>query len=175
MVCRSYRQHTPRVHETAFVDESAVIIGEVTIEEDASLWPVSVARGDVGSIYIGARTNIQDGAILHVTSESRFSPRRDLNIGDEVTVGHGAVLHACTIENVCLVGMHATVLDGATVESYAMIAANALVAPGKCITGKFLWAGVPAQKIRPLKDAELEFLAHSAKHYVKLKNSYQSS
>ena len=172
MVCRNYQSHTPDVHETAFVDDTAVLIGNVTVARDASLWPLSVARGDVGAIRIGARTNVQDGVILHTTPRSRFSPAYDLEIGDEVTVGHGAILHACTVGNLCLVGMNATVLDGAVLEPYAMIAANALVAPGKRVTGKFLWAGVPAQKMRPLKDQELEFLAYSAQHYVELKNQY---
>ena len=169
---RNFQTHTPTVHETAFVDDTAVLIGAVTVARDASIWPMSVARGDIGTICIGERTNIQDGVILHTTVASRFSPAYHLNIGDEVTVGHAAVLHACEVGNLCLVGMNATVLDGAVLEPYTMVAANALVPPGKHLTGKFLWAGVPVQKMRPLKDEELEFLVYSAVHYVELKNQY---
>lgn len=173
MTIRSYQNIRPRVGKHAYIDEAAVVIGDVTIGNDASLWPMSVARGDVHKIIIGARTNIQDGSVLHVTSDNKFTPGGfALHIGDDVTVGHGAILHACTIEDLVLVGMGSTVLDGAVVHSRVMIGAGSLVSPGKELESGYLYLGSPAKKIRPLKDQELAYLEFSAKHYVDLKNKY---
>ncbi|HHH35861.1 MAG TPA: gamma carbonic anhydrase family protein [Gammaproteobacteria bacterium] len=175
MSLRSFCGSSPRIAPSAYVDETALVIGDVTIGEDSSLWPMAVARGDVHRITIGARTNIQDGSILHVTQDNAFNPGGfPLNIGDEVTVGHGAILHACTIGDRVLVGMGATVLDGAVIHGHAMIAAGALVPPGKVLDGGYLYVGSPARQVRPLTDKELEYLAFSARHYVALKNQHQA-
>ena len=173
MTIRSYQNIEPRIGKNVYVDDAAVVIGDVTIGEDASLWPMSVARGDVHRIVIGARTNIQDGSVLHVTSDNEFTPGGfSLHVGDDVTVGHGVVLHACTIENMVLVGMGSTVLDGAVVRSRVMIGAGSLVSPGKELESGYLYLGSPAKKIRPLKEKELAYLEFSAKHYVELKNKH---
>ena len=157
------------------MDETALVIGDVTLEEDASLWPKVVARGDVNSIYIGARTNIQDGTILHVSHDSEFAPGGfALLIGADVTVGHQAILHGCTVEDRCLIGMAATVMDGAVIHSGAIVGAGSLVPPGRELEGGFLWVGSPARKVRPLRPEEEGFLDYSAKHYVELKNRHKA-
>jgi len=173
MAIRTLGVLIPKIGERTYVDEAAVVIGDVVIGDDSSLWPMVVARGDVHSIRIGHRTNIQDGSVLHVTSDNEFTPGGfQLTVGDEVTVGHGAILHACTIGNRVLVGMGATVLDGAVVEDGAMIGAGALVAPGKRLEGGYLYIGSPARQARPLKDREKAYLAFSAQHYMALKDRY---
>jgi len=173
---RKYRDITPAIVGSAFIDEMALVIGDVTIGEDASLWPMVVARGDVHSITIGARTNIQDGSILHVTSDNEFNPGGGpLVIGEDVTVGHGAILHACTIENFSLVGMGATVLDGAIIEDHVMVGAGSLVAPGKRLESGYLYVGSPTRQVRPLTEKELAWLAYSSSHYVALKNSHMKN
>ncbi|MBI1194568.1 MAG: gamma carbonic anhydrase family protein [Gammaproteobacteria bacterium] len=173
MAIRTLGDLTPNIGERTYVDEAAVVIGDVVIGDDSSLWPMVVARGDVHSIRIGSRTNVQDGSVLHVTSDNAFTPGGfPLTIGDEVTVGHGAILHACTIGNRVLVGMGATVLDGAVIEDGAMIGAGTLVSPGKRLEGGYLYIGSPARQARPLKDSEKAYLAYSAEHYVALKNRY---
>lgn len=163
------------IHDSAYIDPSACVIGDITIGADASVWPMAVVRGDVNKISIGARTNIQDGAILHVTCDSELIPGgKPLTIGDDVTVGHSAVLHACTIEDLCLIGMNATVLDGATIKSRCMVAAGSVVSPGKVLESGYLYVGAPAKQARPLKEAEIAYLEFSAQHYVELKNDYLS-
>jgi carbonic anhydrase/acetyltransferase-like protein (isoleucine patch superfamily) len=172
---RKYLGITPTVAENAFIDEMALVIGDVTIGEDASLWPMVVARGDVNSITIGARTNIQDGSILHVTADNEFNPGGyPLVVGEDVTVGHGAILHACTIGNFSLVGMGATLLDGAVIEDHVMVGAGALVAPGKTLESGFLYVGSPARQARPLKEKELAWLEYSSGYYVALKNKHMN-
>ncbi len=174
MTIRSYQGVTPAIAPTAYVDPQAVVIGDVTIGEESSLWPMVVARGDVHRITIGARTNIQDGAVLHVTADNQFNPGGfPLVIGDGVTVGHNATLHACTVGDFALIGMGATVLDGAVVEARAMIGAGSVVAPGKVIEGGHLWLGSPARKVRPLTEKELAYLEFSAGHYVALKRRHE--
>jgi len=176
MAIRKYLDMTPMIAEGAYIDESAQVIGDVTIGEDASLWPMVVARGDVHSIKIGARTNIQDGSVLHVTSDNEFNPGGfPLTIGGDVTVGHAAVLHACTIGDFVLVGMGATVLDGAVIEDRVMIGAGSLVAPGKRLESGYLYVGSPARQARPLKEKELAWLEYSSGHYVALKNSHMKN
>lgn len=175
MPIRTFQGDAPRIDKTAFVDDTAVVIGRIVIGADSSVWPTCVLRGDLFEIRIGERTNIQDGSILHTTSKSEFSPGFGLEIGDDVTVGHGAMLHACTIGNACLIGMRATVLDGAVVEDGAMVGAGALVPPGKRVKGGRLWLGSPAKCARELTDKEKEFLLFSAQHYVEVKNEHVGS
>lgn len=173
MTIRTFQGITPRIAATAYVDEAAVVIGDVTIGEDSSLWPTAVARGDVHRITIGARTNIQDGSVLHVTSDTAFYPGGfALTVGDNITVGHRAVLHACTIGDHCLIGMGSVILDGAVLEPRVLLGAGSVVAPGKTLKGGHLWLGSPAQCVRPLRDEELAYLEFSAEHYVALKNDY---
>lgn len=173
MTIRSYRDQLPRLGGRVYVDPAAVLIGDVELGDDASLWPCVVVRGDVNFIRIGARTNVQDGAVLHVTHDGPYTPGGfPLVIGADVTVGHGAILHACTIEDACLIGMHATVLDGAVVRKHAFVAAGAVVAPGKVVGEGELWMGNPARCVRKLDAKQIEQLYYSAKHYVKLKDEY---
>lgn len=174
MTIRKFEQHSPVIAKSAFVDDMALVIGNVTIGEDASIWPMTVVRGDIHSITIGARSNIQDGSVLHVTHDSEYAPGGfALNIKEGVTVGHKVILHACTIGNYCLVGMGSTVLDGAVLEDNVMLGANSLVSPGKVLASGYLYLGSPAKKIRALKKAEFAWLQYSAKHYVDLKNRHQ--
>jgi len=173
MTIRTFEGITPTLAESAYIDDAALVIGDVTIGEDASLWPMVVARGDVQTITIGERTNIQDGSVLHVTGNNQFTPGGyALTIGDDVTVGHGAILHACTIGNLCLIGMGATVLDGAVVPERSMVGAGALVPPGKQLESGYLYVGSPVRQVRPLKQSELDYLAYSSRHYVELKNRH---
>ncbi|MDT8405163.1 MAG: gamma carbonic anhydrase family protein [Sulfuriflexus sp.] len=175
MTIRDFEKHRPQIAASAFIDETAVVIGDVEIGDDVSVWPTSVVRGDVNSIRIGAKTNIQDGSVLHVTHDSEHAPGGyPLHIGEGVTVGHRVILHACTIGDYCLVGMGATVLDGAILEDKVMLGANSLVSPGKVLEGGNLYLGSPARKVRRLRDSELAWLEYSAAHYVVLKNRYQA-
>ncbi len=171
MSIRSFENHTPDIHSSVYIDESAVIIGQVTIGEESSVWPLTVIRGDIQSIQIGTRSNIQDGSVLHVTHGGEFSLTPEgypLSIGDDVTIGHKAILHACTIKDRCLIGMGAIVLDGAVVNSDIIVGAGSTVPPGKKLESGYLWLGSPVKRIRELSDKELEFLKYSAKHYAKL-------
>jgi carbonic anhydrase/acetyltransferase-like protein (isoleucine patch superfamily) len=175
MTLRRYQGISPRIAANAYVDANAVVIGDVTIGEDASLWPMVVARGDVNSIEIGARTNIQDGTILHVSHDSEFAPGGfPLRIGADITVGHRVILHGCSIEDGCLVGMGATVMDGAILHSGVLLGAGSLVSPGQELEGGFLWLGSPARRVRPLREQERSFLEYSPKHYVELKNRHRA-
>jgi len=173
MSIRKFESIAPRIAATAYVDATALVIGDVGIADDASLWPQVVARGDVNSIEIGARTNIQDGTVLHVSHDSNFAPGGfALRIGADITVGHRAILHGCTIEDRCLIGMAATVMDGAVVRSGAIVGAGSLVPPGRELEGGHLWVGSPARKMRPLRAQEKAFIEYSAAHYVELKNRH---
>jgi carbonic anhydrase/acetyltransferase-like protein (isoleucine patch superfamily) len=175
MTIRKFADVSPRISSSAYVDENAVVIGDVTLEDDVSLWPNVVARGDVNSIHVEARTNIQDGTILHVSHDSEFAPGGfPLLVGADVTVVHQAILHGCTIEDGCLIGMAATVMDGAVIRSGAIVGAGSLVPPGHDLEGGYLWVGSPARRVRPLRDSEVGFLHYSAGHYVDLKNRYMN-
>ena len=175
MSIRSFEDTAPRIHPSAYIDPLALVVGDVEIAEDASLWPMVVARGDINAIRIGARTNIQDGSILHVTHAGPYSPEGiPLLIGEDVTVGHKACLHACRIEHHCLIGMGAIVLDGAVIEPYTLLAAGSLVPPRKVLESGYVWRGNPAQKSRPLSVREREYLDYSAQHYVRLAQRHQS-
>ncbi|HEY6942750.1 gamma carbonic anhydrase family protein [Dokdonella sp.] len=173
MNIRPYQGIHPRLGANVYVDPGAHLIGDVELGDDASLWPGVVARGDVHYIRIGARTNVQDGSILHVTHAGEYTDDGfPLVIGSDVTIGHAAVVHACTIHDACLIGMHATVLDGAVVHRHSMIGAGALVAPGKVVGEGELWVGNPARRVRTLSTQEIERLYYSAQHYVQLKDRY---
>ncbi|MEN8219526.1 MAG: gamma carbonic anhydrase family protein [Pseudomonadota bacterium] len=169
MSIRDYAGYSPVIAEGVYIDPMALVIGQVTIAEQASLWPMVVARGDVHSISIGARTNVQDNSVLHVTHDSQYCPGgRALVIGEAVTVGHQANLHACTINHHCLIGIGAIVLDGAVLEPYTLLGAGSLVPPGKVLDGGYLWLGSPVKKVRPLSETELGHFEYSANHYVEL-------
>jgi len=173
---RSFENMAPRIAASAYIDACALVVGDVTIGDDASLWPNVVARGDVNSIEVGARTNIQDGTILHVSHDSEFAPGGfPLKLGADITVGHQAILHGCTVEDRCLIGMAATVMDGAIVRSGAIVGAGSLVPPGRELEGGYLWVGSPARRVRALRDSEVAFLNYSAGHYVELKNRHLAS
>lgn len=173
---RSYRHHSPVLGEGVYVDPAAVVIGDVVLGDNCSVWPCAVVRGDMHQIRIGARTSIQDNAVLHITHASDFNPGGwPLTVGDDVTIGHGACLHGCTIGSRVLVGIGVTVLDGAVVEDEVVIGAGTLVPPGKRLESGFLYVGSPCKQARPLKDSERRFFQYSAQNYVKLKNEYLGS
>jgi carbonic anhydrase/acetyltransferase-like protein (isoleucine patch superfamily) len=174
MNIRTYRGIAPQIGSGAYVDPAAVVIGDVHIGEESSIWPMAVVRGDVNSIRIGKHTNIQDGSVLHVTHVHKEVPEGlPLHIGDEVTVGHNVNLHGCTVGNRCLIGMGSTVLDGAVLEDNVYLGAGSLVPPGKVLEGGYLWLGSPVKRVRPLSEQEIGRLAYSAAHYVRLKEEYQ--
>ena len=173
MNIRAFNGIVPRLGANAYVDADALVIGDVELGEDASIWPGAVVRGDVQRIRVGARSSIQDGAVLHVTHDGPYTPGGSpLLIGADVTVGHAAVLHACTVEDACLIGIHATLLDGAVVRRHSMIGAGAMLSPGKVVGEGELWLGNPGRFVRKLGDKEIESLLYSAQHYVRLKDQY---
>ena len=173
MAIRSFKGITPRLGARSYVDPAAVLVGDVELGDDASLWPCAVVRGDVHHVRIGARTNVQDGAVIHVTHAGPYTDAGfPTIIGADVTIGHAAVIHACTIEDACLIGMHATVLDGAVVRRHGFVAAGAVIPPGQVGGERELWVGNPARKLRELADRAVEQLYYSAAHYVRLKDAY---
>ncbi|MEN3038451.1 MAG: gamma carbonic anhydrase family protein [Candidatus Kryptonium sp.] len=159
----------PQIDESVFIAEGAVIIGDVIIEKDSNIWFNAVIRGDVNYIRIGERTNIQDGCILHVTTE-----KFPLIIGNDVTVGHGAILHGAIIRDKCLIGMGAIVLDGAEVKPYSFVAAGSLVKQGFVVPEGTLVAGVPAKVVRELTEGERKAIEESALRYVELSREYKN-
>lgn len=169
MALYPYKSISPNIDSSVFIAPDANIIGDVEIGARSSVWYQCVVRGDVNDIKIGSRTNIQDGSVIHVSSTTQGT-----YIGDDVTVGHMALLHACTIEDRAFIGMKACIMDDARVQSQAMVAAGALVTPGKIIPSGQLWGGSPARYMRDLSDEELDFLTFSAKRYVALSKSYLS-
>jgi carbonic anhydrase/acetyltransferase-like protein (isoleucine patch superfamily) len=165
----------PRIAPDAFIAETAVIIGDVEIGPGASIWYGCVLRGDASSIRIGARTNIQDGTVIHVNSPREGATATNTVVGDDVTVGHMALIHACTLEDKSFVGMKSCVMDGVVVEGGAMVAAGALVTPGKRVKSGEVWAGSPAKLMRPVSEKEASYLAHAAEHYVELAQTYRQT
>ena len=173
---RPFEKILPTLARGAYVDEQACVIGDVHLGEDASVWPFAVARGDVNHIRIGARTNVQDNSVLHVTHDGPYTPGGvPLLIGEDVTIGHGVILHACTIGNRVLVGMGSKILDQVVIEDDVFIAAGSLVTPGKRFKSGWLYGGQPARPMRELKPREIENLKYSAEHYVRIKNRYLAS
>jgi carbonic anhydrase/acetyltransferase-like protein (isoleucine patch superfamily) len=170
---RTFAQHTPRLGERAFVDTSAVVIGDVELGTDSSVWPLTVIRGDMHRIRIGKRTSVQDGSVLHITHAGPFNPDGfPLLIGDDVTIGHKVMLHGCTVGSRILIGMGSTVMDGAVVEDEVIIGAGSLVPPGKRLESGFLYVGSPVKQARPLTEKERSFFTYTADNYVKLKDQH---
>ena len=173
MGIRSFQNKVPSQGERVFVDPASTVIGEVTLGDDSSVWPGAVVRGDMHHIVIGSRTSVQDNAVLHITHDSAFNPGGfPLTLGDDVTVGHQAMLHGCTIGDRVMIGMQTMIMDGAVVESDVMLAAGSLVSPGKRLASGWLYRGRPARAVRELTAKEIEFLPYVAGNYVKLKDQY---
>ncbi|AZZ96592.1 gamma carbonic anhydrase family protein [Pseudoalteromonas sp. R3] len=172
---RSYKGKTPKLAAGVYVDESAVLVGDIEVGEDSSVWPLVAARGDVNYIKIGKRTNVQDGSVLHLTRSSASNPDGyPLIIGDDVTVGHKVMLHGCQLGNRILVGMGAIVMDNVVVEDDVIIGGGALVPPNKRLESGYLYVGSPVKQARPLNEQEIAFLKTSAQNYVELKDDYLS-
>ena len=168
---RTYQGMTPRLGERVFIDASAVIIGDVRLGDDSSVWPLVTIRGDMHHICIGARTSVQDGSVLHITHASTFNPGGyPLEIGDDVTIGHKALLHGCTVGSRVLIGMGSIVMDGAVIEDDVVLGAGSLVPPGKRLESGFLYVGSPVKQARALTEKERAFFTYSAANYVKLKD-----
>lgn len=173
MSIRSYYSASPVIGNGCYIDSSSVIVGDVKIDEDSSIWPFVAARGDVNYIRIGARTNVQDGTVLHVTRRSESNPDGyPLVIGDDVTIGHKCMLHGCTLGNRILVGMGAIIMDAVTIEDDVFVGAGTLVPPNKVLESGYLYVGNPMVKKRKLTEDELNFLKQSALNYVALKQDY---
>jgi carbonic anhydrase/acetyltransferase-like protein (isoleucine patch superfamily) len=171
---RPYRGILPRLGERVYLDPMSSVVGDVELGEDVSIWPFTVIRGDVNFVRIGARSNLQDGTVVHVSHDG---PHAKLGgfatvIGQDVTIGHRAIVHACRIEDACLIGMGAIVLDGAVVRKHGFLGAGAVLTPGKEVGEGEMWLGSPARFVRRLSDAEIQALYYSAQHYVRLKDEY---
>lgn len=174
MDLRPYLGKLPELGQRVYVDPAATVIGDAVLGDDVSIWPGTVVRGDVNFIRIGARTNIQDGTVVHVSHDG---PHAKLGgfatvIGEDVTIGHKAIVHACRIEDAALIGMGAIVLDGAVVKKHGFVGAGALIAPGKVVGEGEMWLGNPGRFARRLSEAEIEALYYSAQHYVRMKDRY---
>lgn len=173
MTIRSYKGITPTYDNSVYIDESSVLVGDITLGKDSSVWPLVAARGDVNYIRIGERTNIQDGSVLHLTRASKSNPDGyPLIIGDDVTVGHKVMLHGCQLGSRILVGMGAIVMDNAIVEDDVIIGGGSLVPPNKRLESGYLYVGSPVKQARPLTEQERAFLKISADNYVQLKDEY---
>jgi carbonic anhydrase/acetyltransferase-like protein (isoleucine patch superfamily) len=173
MAIRSFEKAIPQLGNAVFVDTSAVVIGDVRLGDDSSVWPAAVIRGDIHSIRIGARSSIQDGSVIHVTHAGPFNPEGfPTSIGNEVTVGHKVMLHGCTVGDRVLIGMGSIVMDGAVIESEVVVGGGSLVPPGRVLEGGYLYVGAPVKQIRRLTAGEIEFFSYAANKYVELKNRY---
>ncbi|MDM1757298.1 MULTISPECIES: gamma carbonic anhydrase family protein [unclassified Acinetobacter] len=170
---RAYLDQHPKIDSTCYIDDLSIIIGEVTLAKNVSVWPFAVIRGDVNSIKIGQNSNVQDHCMLHVSHKKESKPEGSpLIIGEDVTVGHHVTLHGCRIGNRVLIGINTVVLDDVIIEDDVMIGAGSLVPPRKVLKSGYLYVGSPVQQVRPLTDAEKAFLPYSAHHYVKVANNY---
>jgi carbonic anhydrase/acetyltransferase-like protein (isoleucine patch superfamily) len=175
MNIRPYQGMTPKLGERVFVDPSAVVLGDVEIGDDSSVWPLVVIRGDMHRIRIGRCSSIQDGSVLHITHAGPYNPDGfPLIIGDHVTVGHQAMLHGCTIGNRVLVGMGAMIMDGAVVENEVIVGAGSLVPPGKTLKSGYLYVGRPAKPQRELTEQERAFFTYTAENYSRLKDKHRA-
>jgi carbonic anhydrase/acetyltransferase-like protein (isoleucine patch superfamily) len=168
---RIFKNHAPRVAPSAYVDESAQVVGNVVIGEESSVWMNAVVRGDVNHIRIGSRTNIQDGTVVHVMRD----PSHPTTVGDDVTVGHGVVLHGCTVANRCLIGMGAILLNGSSVGEDCIVAAGTLLPEGMAVPARSLVMGSPGKVRRPLTDDEVAFILQSAQNYVAYRLDYMQA
>ena len=172
---RPFEAHVPRIDPQAWLDPQCLVIGDVHVGPQSSIWPGCVVRGDINRVRIGAQTNIQDGCVLHNSHDGPFMPGGSpLLIGDGITVGHKAILHGCEIHDGCLIGMGAIVMDKVVIQSGVMVGAGALVPPGKVLQSGFLYTGSPARQARPLDAGEREYLAYSAAHYVRLAERHRA-
>ncbi len=175
MAIRTFNNNTPKIGSDVYIDPSALLIGDVTIGEDSSIWPFTVVRGDMHKIRIGNRCSIQDGSVLHITHAGPYNLEGSpLIIGNDVTVGHRVVLHGCTISDRILIGMGAIIMDNVIIEPDIIIGAGTVVPPGKILESGHLYVGSPAKKIRKLTSSEKSFLRYTAANYVKLKDTYLS-
>ncbi len=173
---RPFLDKHPSLGQRVYIDPACTVIGEVELGDDVSVWPGTVIRGDVNHIHIGARTNVQDGTVIHVSHDSPYNKGGyPTLVGEGVTIGHGCIIHACSIGDYCLIGMGACILDGAVIEANAFIAAGAVIGPGKRVRSGELWAGNPARLMRQLSEKDIEGLRYSADHYVRLKDQYLAS
>jgi len=173
MSIRSHGGVHPKIADDVYIDPDSVVIGDVGIGAGSSVWPMTVIRGDIHRIRIGERTSVQDGSILHVTHAGPYNPDGfPLIIGDDVTIGHKAMLHGCTIGNRILIGMAAVIMDGAIVHNEVIIAAGTLVPPGKVLESGYLYKGNPARQARPLTEKELTCFNYTSKRYVDLARAY---
>ncbi|MGE4317038.1 gamma carbonic anhydrase family protein [Acinetobacter sp.] len=171
---RPYLDVAPQIDDSCYVDDMSVVIGDVVLAENVSVWPFAVIRGDVNHIRIGKNSNVQDHAMLHVSHKKADKPEGSpLIIGEDVTIGHHVTLHGCSIGNRVLVGINTIVLDDVIIEDDVMIGAGSLVPPRKRLESGYLYVGSPVQKVRPLTDKEKEFLPYSARHYVKVAGNYK--
>lgn len=170
---RDWQGVTPKQGERVYIDPQSMVLGDVVLGDDCSVWPMAVIRGDMHRIRIGKRVSVQDGSVLHITHASDFNPDGyPLTVGDDVTIGHKAILHGCTLGSRILVGMGAMVMDGARVDDEVIVAAGAVVTPGKHLESGYVYAGNPVRQLRPLKEPERAFFTYTAGNYVKLKDEY---
>ena len=174
MSIRTFQGIAPSLGQRVYVDEAATVIGDVVLGDDVSIWPGTVVRGDVNYVRIGARSNVQDGSIIHVTHDGPYGQPGGFAtvIGADVTIGHGAIVHACVIEDACLIGMGSIILDGAMIRRNGFVGAGAVIPPGKTVGSGELWLGNPARCVRKLSAKEIEQLYYSAQHYVRLKDKH---
>lgn len=175
MSIESYLGTTPKLGDDVFIHASATIIGDVELGDEVSIWPGVVIRGDVNSIRIGARTNVQDGSVLHVTHKSQRNPAgAPLTIGRDVTVGHAVILHGCRIADECLLGMGSLVMDHAVLQPRVLLGAGSLVPEGRVLESGWLYLGRPARQVRRLSEDELAYFAYQAGNYARLAAAYRA-
>ena len=171
---RPYLNTAPQVDDSCYIDDMSVVIGDVVLAENVSVWPFAVIRGDVNYIHIGKNSNVQDHAMLHVSHKKADKPNGSpLIIGEDVTIGHHVTLHGCTIGNRVLIGINSIILDDVIIPDDVMIGAGTLVPPGKVLESGWLYVGSPAKKARPLTEKEMAFLSYSAQNYVKVSGHYK--
>ncbi len=173
---RKFKEYTPKIGNTTYVDPQALVIGQATLGDDCSVWPNVVIRADVNTVTVGDKTNIQDGSILHVNHAGSFNPKGNpLIIGNQVTIGHKVMLHGCILKDLCLIGMGAIIMDDAIINQHVIVGAGGLVPSNKELESGYLYVGSPVRKVRALTDEEKQYLEYSADHYAQLKNHYMAN